>query len=370
MPVIKIFPIEDTFLSTEKPLANHGKDEMLEVGGYKKGDGGETLRSLIKFDKTEVEAAFNALSVSADARTVNLKAGLAYANELPHSFKIFMHPLSQSWDPGTGKFGDTPNNTSGCSWQYTKAGSTTQWVTSSFATGVTASYEDDIKGGGTWYTASVSQSFNQASDLDLDIVCTEFFNTDYTNDVYGNNGFILKLEDQYEFNASSSIRLKYFSSDTNTIYPPHLEIRTTASPTYTGSLPEITDSEFILSVRNNKGEYSTANNYNFTGDKQRFRLHCRPKYPTRTFTTSSAYLSNYVLPTGSYWGLKDENTEEMYIDFSAGTYIAHDNTSMYFDMFMDGLQPERYYRILVKTEVDGSTLVIDSNEVFKVVRNG
>ena len=53
-----------------------------------------------------------------------------------------------------------------------------------------------------------------------------------------------------------------------------------------------------------------------------------------------------------------------------GGYIAHDNTSMYFDMFMDGLQPERYYRILVKTEVDGSTLVIDSNEVFKVVRNG
>jgi hypothetical protein len=37
---------------------------------------------------------------------------------------------------------------------------------------------------------------------------------------------------------------------------------------------------------------------------------------------------------------------------------------------MDGLQPERYYRILIKTEIDGTTTVVDNNQVFKVVRNG
>jgi hypothetical protein len=37
---------------------------------------------------------------------------------------------------------------------------------------------------------------------------------------------------------------------------------------------------------------------------------------------------------------------------------------------MDGLQPERYYRILVKTELDSSTVVVDNDNLFKVVRNG
>ena len=36
---------------------------------------------------------------------------------------------------------------------------------------------------------------------------------------------------------------------------------------------------------------------------------------------------------------------------------------------MDGLQPERYYRILIKSELDGSTVIDDSN-IFKVVRHG
>jgi hypothetical protein len=37
---------------------------------------------------------------------------------------------------------------------------------------------------------------------------------------------------------------------------------------------------------------------------------------------------------------------------------------------MDGLQPERYYRVLIKTEIDGSTVVVDNSDTFKVVRNG
>jgi len=41
-------------------------------------------------------------------------------------------------------------------------------------------------------------------------------------------------------------------------------------------------------------------------------------------------------------------------------------------VYMDGLQPERYYRILIKTVLDGSTVVVDdsNNNIFKVVRNG
>jgi hypothetical protein len=37
---------------------------------------------------------------------------------------------------------------------------------------------------------------------------------------------------------------------------------------------------------------------------------------------------------------------------------------------MNGLQPERYYRLLIKTTIDGSTSVLDDGITFKVVRNG
>jgi hypothetical protein len=33
---------------------------------------------------------------------------------------------------------------------------------------------------------------------------------------------------------------------------------------------------------------------------------------------------------------------------------------------MNGLEPERYYNILVQTEIDGQTIVMDENYYFKV----
>ena len=47
------------------------------------------------------------------------------------------------------------------------------------------------------------------------------------------------------------------------------------------------------------------------------------------------------------------------------TKVSCDSTGPYFDVYMDGLQPERYYRILVKSELDkvGYRTVLDiSNE--------
>ena len=83
------------------------------------------------------------------------------------------------------------------------------------------------------------------------------------------------------------------------------------------------------------------------------------------------FLTNNVLPSASYWGLRDENTEEMVVDFNTDfTKISCDSSGPFFDIYMDGLQPERYYRVLIKTELDGSTVVVDNKNIFKVVRNG
>ena len=41
----------------------------------------------------------------------------------------------------------------------------------------------------------------------------------------------------------------------------------------------------------------------------------------------------------------------------------------YFDLDMDGLQPERFYRVLVKTIIGGQTIVFDEEQLtFKVKR--
>ena len=79
-------------------------------------------------------------------------------------------------------------------------------------------------------------------------------------------------------------------------------------------------------------------------------------------------LNNYYLPTASYWAVKDLYTNEYVIDYDDQfTQINADATSSYFDVFMNGLEPERYYTLLIKTTINGSTIVFDDQYSFKVI---
>lgn len=394
MAKFKIFPIKDAFISTEKPESNTGRDELLEVGGYPTGIYGQTNRALIQFDTEEIKQVLTDAGVTmpipiGDTQGYNFKANLHlylnYANALPVGYTVNVHPLAESWEEGVGKFGDVPANISGCTWKNRLAGSNNPWnttaeqITQTSGNGftletnelhTTSSFKDAPTGGATWYytagTAFIplsgSQTFNKNSsnDLEVDVTRTIAY---YMNNHLTNNGFLVKLQDELEFNESSSINLKYYGEDTNTIYPPSLEVQW-VDYSHNTTLSEVTDSDIVVSVKNNKGTYTDEG-------KQRFRLHVRPQNPPRTFTTSSAYSINYTLPTSSYWGIKDENTEEMVFDYDSDyTKLSADDNSNYFDVYMNGLQPERYYRILIKTEIDGTTTVVDNDQVFKVVRNG
>jgi hypothetical protein len=63
------------------------------------------------------------------------------------------------------------------------------------------------------------------------------------------------------------------------------------------------------------------------------------------------------------------DTEEIVVDYDTTyTKISCDTTGNYFDVYMNGLEPERYYKILIKTIINGSTLVLDDNYYFKVIR--
>jgi hypothetical protein len=374
MAVFKIFPEKDATLYSEYGNMNTGRDEILEIASYYKGSTSYVNRSLIAFDSTEISNVLNSYVTSSDRVVTDFSASikmyLASANELPTAYTIEAFPVYTrtlgTFTVGNGKYGDVPRNQSGVSWDNIAGTGSLSWAV---ASKVTASYSASSVEGGAWYTGSgaydftvMTQSHAVNSTHDIDINVTEGVKAHYAGEI-DNAGFILKLQNNLEFQTSRQIYLRYFSSDTHTIYPPCLEIKWDDFTNDT-TLSEVTDPNIVLKIKNNRGKYTDVG-------RQRFNLHTRPKYPARTFATSSAYLDNYYLPTSSYWGLRDENTEEMVIDFDTTfTKISRNSTGNYFDVYMEGLEPERHYRVLIKSEIDGSTNVIDEDLVFKVVRNG
>lgn len=380
MAIYRIFPEKDATLYSRYEATNTGLDEILEISSYYLGSSSFVNRSVIQFSNSEVEdvienkIASTVIGSNQMEFSASIKLYLAEGEEVPTGYVIEAAPLYDSWDTGTGKYGDSPINTTGVSWYYTKPG--IRW-TDPMPVNTTASYTSGSMAiGGVWYTGSngidlihyQSHSVISTHDLDIDVTPSIKLHYSQSQGISGglsNNGFILKLNNSNEFQTGSLTFLKYFSSNTHTIYPPFLEFKwndfTTSSLVSTRA---ITDPTCVVNIKNAKDRYTDEGKY-------RFRLNVRPKYPTRTFVTSSNYITQYYLPTASYWGLKDENTEEMVVDFDTTyTKISSDDTSNYFDVYMNGLQPERYYRLLIKTTVDGSTSVLDNGVTFKVVRNG
>ena len=260
----------------------------------------------------------------------------------------------------------SPQKTNGCSWKFSANSGSSEWKTTGFATNSTASFPATNQGGGVWYTVSgSSQSFEYQKTTDIEMDVKNAVLAWYSGSI-SNNGFIIKQPDSAEFiqNSAYAQTFKFFSVDTHTIYPPQLEFKWYDYLFSTGSSTNsiISDSNYHISFDNNRGTY-------YSESIQRFKLNVRPQFPTRTFTTSSIYTINYSLPeSSSLYAVKDLDTNEYVIDFdSTYTRISADSKNSYFDIYMNGLEPERYYKILVQATVDGSTTVYDENLIFKVV---
>ena len=348
MAIYRIYPQKDTIIWSESDLVgsygNAGKDEILEIGTYKDVNDTHCIqRTLIQFNNDQIQSTLTSRVTGNWSSSLHLY--LADAGELPQSYVIEALAVSSSWIEGTGKRDDLPLDKTGVTWEHREA-QTSSWNTAG---------GDFINNTATF----ISKSVKSSHDLNLDI--TDIVDSHYLGS-YNNNGIAVKLASEFENNTTSSINLKYFSSDTNTIFPPYLEFKWDDS-TYSSTLTELSTDIATITIKNHKEKYSDS-------DSVRFRLSSRPKYPTRTFTTESIYLTEYKLPQESYWGIKDEFSGEMIVDFSKYTKISADNTSSYFDVYMDSFQPERFYRLLVKTTLNNSNIVIDNKNIFKVTRNG
>jgi hypothetical protein len=371
MAVYRIFPEKTATIYSRYPLFNAGLDPIMEIDSYYIGEDSYVARSLIAFNTSEQVDVID--NIIGDTNfTANIKMYLAEGEEAPTTYSINAYPLYEEWERGTGRFGDNPYVTDGVNWLYSKP---SQYWTSPLVTNTTGSYTTVDVEGGIWYTGSFgdnlehTQTHTVDSTHDIELNVTDSVKQHYSyskGDVLNNianNGFILKLDNNNEFQTERNIVLKYFSANTHTIYPPTLEFKWDDS-IYDSELDTVSTDNITLSIKGNKGVYTDEG-------KQRFRLHVRPKFPPRTFATSSNYLTNYILPVETEWGIRDEHTEEMVIDFDKiYTRVSSDDISSYFDVYMGALQPERHYRVLIRSVIDGTSVVFNQDLVFKVVRNG
>ena len=364
MAVYKIFPYKDTTLYSESELTNTGLDAILEV---KNLTDFKVSRFLTQFNSQDIIDKLN--HIQDHTWDAQLKYFIAESSGLSFSTNVETFPIAQNWENGTGEFGDNPSTTDGASWKYALPSGSSTWVESGSLNlePFTSSFLPNNPGGGNWFYSGsnrVTQSFDLRSSKDLNFKVTDIVDKWYSGSL-PNYGFITKFEDSIEFSNDSNIQpiLKYFSVDTNTIYPPVLEILwDDYSTILNGNESNIlTDSNIKLSLNENPGVY-------YNDSKNRFRVNSSPLYPLRTFQTSSYFTNLNYLPTSSYYAVKDLDTNEYIINFDdIYTRISADAKGNYFDIYMNGLQPERYYKIQIKTVIDGSVKIFDDNYYFKVI---
>ena len=358
MAVYKLFPTKDASIYSSYPTKNSGLDEILDISLYKSIEEIlEVSRALLAFSNIEISDLLTS-KIGLKNYKAYLKLYLANASEIPLDYTLYCHPISGSWNMGIGRAANIPSTTDGVSWKYRDVldGSI---FTSSIASATNA-YNGTNIGGGSWWTGSnlvATQSFNYTTNKDIELDVTNAISSSFYQ-----NGFIIKHSSSLEFNTGSSFETKYFSTDTHTIYPPCLEFRWNDFSHSTGSLNTVSSDNISISITNNKGEFKEES-------VNRFRVNVRDRYPTRTFQTSSLYLNNKLLPTSSYYAVKDIKTEDIIIDFdNTFTKLSADSTGNYFDLYMNGLQPERYYQILIKSVISGSTIISEDNNYFKIIQ--
>ena len=347
MAVYKIFPTKDATLYNQYPALNTGLDQILEISSYDYKGTRYKSRSLIQFSTSEIQ---NVVNNKTNGDWVSyLKTYNASTSGLSIDTNLYFHTVSGSWEMGTGILNSNPEVSNGTSWDFRDVSGSIRW---------------DSSGGDYNQSPVFSQSFSYSSPIDININVTDAVESWYSESL-NNNGFLIKLTSSIEDSSNINIQpiFKYFSIDTNTIYPPHLEFKWSDYSFNTGSSTNtiLGTPEAFVSIYNNVGVY-------YSESVPRLRLAAIPKYPDRQFITASYYTENYYLPESqSLYAIKDSSTNEFVVDFdSTYTRISADATSSYFDVYMNGLEPERYYTVLIKTVVGGVTKVWDENIMFKV----
>lgn len=352
-------------------------------------------RALLQFDISSLSQSIATGDIKTGSLKITLKMEIDAAEAIPLSYSMYVYPVSQSWEMGDGYY-ETGGSDLGASWYYRNfnGASGSYWypLTSSVVYQFvdylnTASYASESfnKGGGTWYY-NVPNSYTSAStgychtiSASNSLIARQNFNYEKSNlsiDVSDivkswvcgcvpNEGFIVLSSLEISQAQTNTGTFKFFSKETNTIYTPYLDVQWDDSVYTTGSLVNVSESvPFTVIVRN------LIKSYKF-GAIPRIDVYSRPKNPLKNFVRGyqmNQYLTSSLLPTSSYYAIKDNESEKIIMDFDEATKLSCDGNMHYFVMDTTSLTQERYYRLLLKVVTDNETQIFDNGYIFKVTR--
>jgi hypothetical protein len=358
--IYHLYSNQDATIYERNPTLNAGLDEILELEKVVTSDTMiEVSRILINFNVSQSVAYLRTNGyLTTGSLSSTLKLYSLEAVNTPVEYSVECYPVSQSWTLGTGKVNYIPFLTNGVSWEY--ATETALWRTGSFAPGVVADYFT-TEGGGNWYQASSSkQSFLYSpitQDLNLDV--SNIVNA-WLSGSLKEQGFIIKVSGSLEYSTDTYGPIQFFSSETNTIYPPRLELAWDDSVFTTGSLMPINTDRYTIITKNLNKQYDQDS-------IEKLRIVSRPLFPVRTFATGSSYNIVQYLPQTSYYQVEDYYTGEALIPYSNYTKISCDSTSNFFLFNFNTLQKNRFYRFTFKILNGGTMKYFKSDEVFSII---
>jgi len=361
-----IFANKDTTLYSDDIDQNTGKDEILEIikqpfsASYTGVVSGTLLsRALVNFDITAISKSIVSGEISSDARFY-LNMYVCSAEGQPETTSLYIYPASQSWIQGVGKRYDSIPRHDGASWQYNDGEILSTWDTLGSNPMSGSDHEAVVQLWSDENTFQTSGHYTyELADLRADVTEIVY---QWLSGSFVNNGFLVKRTGSQEEDGRKYGIIRFYSTDTHTVYNPKLEVAWDDSTFATGSLTGSDATDLFVYIKQMQQTYNNR-------DIIRLKVGSRTKYPAKSYVTSNAYNVDWYLPTSSYYSIIDSQTEETLIPFDTGsTKLSCNSNGNYFDLKLNGLHPERYYRVKIKVVSGSFQQVFEIPQSFKVVR--
>ena len=356
MAVYNIYPNKSSSVYSFYPKMNTGLDPIIDVSNYNIHFNSvpQVTRGLISFSQEHINKLITDNNISFNTNNVKcyLKLYIADAQGISVDSKLEVYPILGEWNNGTGTYLDSPLTTNGVSWEFKNFNSGLPW---------------DVEGGDFHLTPKSEHTFKLDSEKDLYIDVTDIV-IEWVNGNKDNNGFLIKWEDLIEGNDNPNIQpiLQYFSNNTNTIYPPSLEIKWDDS-----EFPEgedlnnienriITDSNIFLQIKNPPNIYNEDSVI-------KVKINVEKRYRVKSFKSYYRDNESLFLPRESYYAIQDLETNEFIVNRdNEFTKISCDGEDSYFLLRLNSFQPERYYQILIYYKIGNQFISYKDDLTFKL----
>jgi len=285
-------------------------------------------------DSTEKEEPLKTYNPSA-----TLRLYFANGRGMPYKYEIEAKLLEKDWTEGRGRIRENINEAA----NWNSATENEEW---------------DEEGGDFSSLPKVSEVF-EGDDPDLNLQVDSLLSEN------PENGFVLKRKDE-SFQELSE--LKFFSSETRTIYVPHLLV---GEDTYTFD----TENSDPVEKENVTAYVSNLRNHYQQG-KYRFLVSVEEKFEQREFLgirpserKSQIENSRYLPERSLRYEITDKRTGLKIFPFSKRyTPVSYANGTHFFDLDLKYVLPRREYEIDLKyiDPETGNQTIFDSNQTFIV----